>query len=183
MPLQIITEKYNTLNSLYANAGDWVDGVSLFTTIFQAGSGTSNKITYYTQGSNYWLQFDNASWADAGFLEGDIITITATVYANGQNSQAQSWVSTITYINGNELYLNAPLGAYIGGFGTPGNGTTFPLDGILSGMSVVADKLPINTSASLPVLDSASAASMVRLVLESSVPANFAIAHSALKRS
>jgi hypothetical protein len=142
MPLQIVTEQYNTLNSLYANGGDWVDGQSLFTTRFQAGSGTSNKITYYNQGSNYWLQFDNASWADAGFLEGDTITITATVYANGQNSQAQSWVSTITYINGNELYLNAPLGPYIGGFGTPGNGTTFPLDGILSGMSVVADKLP-----------------------------------------
>ena len=142
MPLQIVTEQYNTLNSLYANGGDWVDGESLFTTRFQAGSGTSNKITYYTQGSNHWLQFDYGSWADAGFLQGDIITITATVYANGQSSQAQSWVSTITYINGNELYLNAPLGAYIGGFGTPGNGTTFPLDGILSGMSVVTDKLP-----------------------------------------
>ena len=104
MPLQIVTEQYNTLNSLYANGGDWVDGQSLFTTRFQKGSGTSNKITYYTQGSNHWLQFDYGSWADAGFLQGDIITITATVYANGQSSQAQSWVSTITYINGNELH-------------------------------------------------------------------------------
>ena len=59
--------------------------------------------------------------------------------------QTDPWVNFITYIggtNGNELHLNSPLGAYIGGFGTPGNGTTFPLDGILSGMSVVADKLP-----------------------------------------
>ena len=38
MPLQIITEKYNTLNSLYANGGDWVDGESSFKTVVSCTS-------------------------------------------------------------------------------------------------------------------------------------------------
>lgn len=144
MPLQIVSESYNTLNSLYANGGDWVDGESKFTTRFQRGSGSSNKCTYYTQGSNHWLEFDSGDWQTYGFLDGDSIDITATLYtATPSPSQAQSWTKTINYIDGAKLYLDSALEAYQGGsFGTPGNGTAFPIDGLLSGMSVVADRLP-----------------------------------------
>jgi hypothetical protein len=140
MALQIVTESYNGLNSLYANAGDWVDGESKFTTRFQRGSGDSNKITHYIQGSNYWLQFDSGNWADAGFLDGDTVTITATVITA---NAPQTWTATVSYINGTQMYLTAPLGNYQGAVsGSPGNGVQFPTTGLLTGMSVVADRLP-----------------------------------------
>ena len=144
MALQIVTEQYNGINSLYANGGDWKDGESLFTTRFQRGSGTSNRITYFTQGSNHWLQFDQGDWADSGFLDGDAIDISAVLLAAPQNSQDQSWTKTVTYVDGVRLYLDSALDDYQGAgvSGAPGNGVQFPSDGVLSGMSVVANKLP-----------------------------------------
>ncbi len=144
MALQIVSESYNGLNSLYANAGDWKDGESKFTTRFQRGSGTSNKITYFTQGSNHWLQFDSGDWADSGFLDGDDIDITATVLNVPANSQSQEWNSVVDYVDGAKLYLVDPLGPYQGPAisGSPGDGVQFPTDSLLSGMSVVADRLP-----------------------------------------
>jgi hypothetical protein len=143
MPLQIVTEQYNGLNSLYANAGDWVDAESSFTTRFYAISTTSNKFVYHKQGSNFWIERMQGNWTDDGFLEGDIINLSVAVYtASNPNQQQQDWDRTITYIDGNKLYFDAELVYVPGGLGAPPDGATFPTDGIWSLMGIVAEKLP-----------------------------------------
>jgi hypothetical protein len=141
MPLQIITEKYNTLNSLYANAGDWVDGESSFNTVFKVGSGTSNKFTYFSEGGVYWLERQSGLWSDDGFLDGDSITISTAYIWSGNNTIAQSWSRTINYISGNKMYISASITLQPSSAVIP-SGTTFPKEGVLTGMTILANKLP-----------------------------------------
>lgn len=144
MPLQINNETYNTLNSLYSNAGSWVDGVCNFSNRFSLGSGTSNTVTYNSQGSQYWLEFQNADWGiDGGFLQGDSITITFDYLPTSIPNQAQSQVVNVTYVAGNLLYIDAPLDFTIpsGTFLVP-DGVVFPTNSFYSGILVVANKAP-----------------------------------------
>jgi len=139
MPLKIITEEYNTLNSLYANAGDWVEAESKFNTRFYTGSGASSKFHYFSQGGVYWIENVSGNlWADDGFLEGDSITMTTTYLPNGI---AQSWTRTITYISGNKLYFDSEL-LYFGTSNPISTSVLFPTDAVWSGLGVLSNKLP-----------------------------------------
>ena len=146
MAVQIVQESYSTaglpsVGSLTANAGDWVDASVNFTTQFQIGSGNTNKCTYFNQGNNTWLEFQSADFGEFGFLGGDVVTITFTYDVN--NSPVQTFVRTVDYISGNQMYLTAPLGAVTTPpSGTVGSGTVFPTDGTVGAISIIADKLP-----------------------------------------
>jgi len=132
MGLFFSIESYNGLNTIYANNGDRQDGEVTFTTLFQIGSGTANTCTYGSTATQAWLTFQNASFADRGFLDGDSITITFTPTATGV---PETYSRTINYVSGNTIYLNSGLPGYA-------SGTVFPTDGAYSGISIVADKRP-----------------------------------------
>ena len=144
MPLNIITEKYNNLNSLYANAGDWIDGESKFNTRFYSVSNSSNKFNYFSQGGVYWLEKPQGVWSDDGFLDGDSIVLKVNYLPYSGGTQLQTWTRTITYISGNKLYLDTQLTYVTGSLaGNPLSASVlFPSDAVWSNINITADKLP-----------------------------------------
>ncbi len=131
--VQFVSESYNAQNTIRANAGDWVDGIVTFQTLFQVGSGTADSLTYVENATTASLVFQQTDFDEQGFMVGDSITITWTEYPSGV---AQSEVRIINYVSGGQIQLNSGLPSSIG------NGAVFPTDGALSGMSIVADKRP-----------------------------------------
>lgn len=131
MPLQITNESYDGLPSLYANAGKWVDGVATLRNAYRAGSGTSNKFRTETDS----LINEGGNWSDLGFSDGDSITIYLRKLTGPIGSQFVSFSKTITYINGNTMWLNSALGGIY-------DYATFPTDGKFTGAFVVANKQP-----------------------------------------
>lgn len=131
MACKISSEKYNLLPALYANAGKWVDAEFVIKNNYYVGSGTSNKITALGD----TLTFDNLEWMNEGFAVGDTITVGFQSYLPGSNNGAKSYTRTITYINGNILYLSSALPA-------PFTNLVYPTSGQVAGMYVTANKAP-----------------------------------------
>lgn len=141
MSLIINGESYNGLNMLNSNAGDWNTGQIDFTTLFSVGSGVSNKFTYTSLGSNYILTLQSGNIGDYGFVVGDTINLVYLMYSVPAIYQSQTLTRTITYISGNSLYLDLPF-TYAPSSAEHPSGRQFPTDGVVSGLLVVADKMP-----------------------------------------
>jgi hypothetical protein len=131
MAFAIIDEEYNGLAALYANAGKWVSGVVKVKNTYTNVSGTSN--TFTTSGDVIALQ--TGLWGNFGFVAGDSITITFFSYYPGANGGIKSYTRTITYINGNLMYINSALPS-------PFTNQVFPTTGQVAGMFIQANKLP-----------------------------------------
>lgn len=129
MAFKIISETYNSLAALYANAGKWVTGEIKVRNVYTVGSGTSVPFTV----SGDAITIGSGEWYQHGFVTGDTITITflSQVVPIG----AQSFTRTITYINGNIMYIDSVLTA-------PFSAKTYPTTGQVGGMTIKADKLP-----------------------------------------
>lgn len=139
MPLDITSESYNGLAGLYANAGDWTDGVAVFRTRFSAGSGVSNKFTYNNTAGDYTLTIQTGNLGDFGFMPGDAVVITYNLYQGGGTS-AQIFNTTVLYTVGNVMYI---ADEFTWGSGTPHtDGRQFPTDAQTSGLLIVASKTP-----------------------------------------
>lgn len=144
MPLVFIDEDYNGKSFLQANAGDWIDASVEISTRFSRGSGTSNKITYNNQGGIYSLTFQSGDWADFGFVVGDTIVCTYQWYNNPPPTQPQTFISTITYINGNQMQIADPFAVTNPALSTHIDGRQFPTDNLCSGVLVVSTRIPEN---------------------------------------
>lgn len=150
MAVVITEEKYTvngtTLPALYANMGDWVDAEIQLTTQFQIGSGTSDTCTLFNEGSNIWLEFQQANFADFGFLDGDTVTIILPVFSLPNPNQTQTFVRVVDYIDGHKMYLQggpllySPVPA--SGALSPPSGSVAPTPSVFGGISIIADKLP-----------------------------------------
>jgi len=129
MSCKISAEKYNNLPALYANAGKWIDGEFNIKNDFYAGSGESNKII--SLGDTLTVQF--SQWSDFGFVVGDVLTLSWSSFVLPIG--AQTATRTITYINGNIIYIDSALPS-------PFTNVSFPESGVTTGMSVKAIKQP-----------------------------------------
>lgn len=134
MPLLPQFEQYNGLPTIYENAGGWVDAEFEFTNRFSFSSSETNKITYVTSGVGGVLIRDTGDWGEDGFLAGDSITMNVSAYVGG-GSVPFTFNDIVDYIDDERLYL-------VAGLPSVPSGTVFPEDGVVSGMFVVADKLP-----------------------------------------
>lgn len=128
MACNVISEKYNGLPSLYANAGEWVEGVLDFKLSYYFGSGDSNKITM----SGTAISRGSGNWGTDGFTVGDVITIGFSKYV-GPPPLTLSYVRTVTYVNGSVMYLDTALPA-------PYTNAVFPTASLYTGMSVQINK-------------------------------------------
>jgi len=131
MAFSIIDEEYNGLAALYANAGKWITGEVKVSNTFTIGSGVSNTFT----ASGLVISLQSGLWGTAGFAAGDSITISFFSYLGGINYGAKSYTRTITYINGNLLYIDSVLPA-------PFTNLVYPTAGKVAGMLIQANKLP-----------------------------------------
>lgn len=139
MPILISEEKYNTLGSLYANAGDWIDCECHFSTRFSIGSGTSAPFTYHSTGTQHYISSANYDFGDYGFVAGDTVTISWIMYSSGATS---SYSRTIEFVNGGTMFIDSALPS-------SANGLTFPTDGHVAGMLILADKKPDSIEAEI----------------------------------
>ena len=130
MACTIISELYNGLPSLYANAGKWVSAKTQFKINYASGSGFSNKFTM----SGNSIVRDSGNWGDFGFTVGDVITISATKL-NNPSAGALSYSRTITYINANTMFIDSALPS-------PHASAVFPTEGVYNGATVSANKAP-----------------------------------------
>ena len=137
MPILVNQESYNGLNSLYANAGDWVDCEFSFSTQYQRGSGVSNKFLYTTTGTQHYITADTGNFGDYGFLAGDVVDITWTGIASGTTV---TYSRNVLFVNGNNIFIDTPLPSGV-------DNKYFPTDGVLSGMSIIANKKPASIEA------------------------------------
>ena len=142
MPLIITSEEYNSFDSLFANAGDWVEAETTFMSKFYVGSGNSNKFTYNTTGGNYSLSLQTGNASDWGFLPGDTIVLTYYFYVLG-TPVGQSFTTTVLYTTANKIYIASPIPLPVyGGFHV--NGRQFPTEDYVSGLGVTGQK-PISS--------------------------------------
>ena len=128
----VTNETYNSLNSLYANAGDWVDCTFEFSTKFYIGSGISAPFTYTNTGTQFFISSPTIDFGADGFIAGDTIRIEYTHYLGGG---FQSYVRVIDFVNGGNLFLTVALPTSL-------NSLVFPTNGVMSGMSISALKSP-----------------------------------------
>lgn len=143
MPLILNNESYNGIGSLKANAGDWVEAETAFSIRFAVGSGDSNKLIYNTFAGNYSLTLQQGDLgADYGFLDGDTIVLTYTLYPVPAAFQSQTFVTTILYVSGNTMFIADPFVLNPPFVYEHINGRQFPTDSFVSGLLIVADKQP-----------------------------------------
>ena len=136
MSLTLTSESYNSLASLYANAGDWVDCSLSFTSRFDYTSNEFARVTYNNIGGDFTLTLPASdSWDNYGFAVGNSIQLSSTwFYNNGSPptyTAPQLWVRNITYISGNIMHIDAALVAVPAGGSPPSevaNGREFPTD-------------------------------------------------------
>ena len=131
MALKISAESYNGLPALYANAGKRVETQFKLKNNYYIGSGTSNTIT--ALGNTLTLQYGN--FMDYGFVVGDTITVAFLSFLGIPNNGVQSVTRTITYINGNIMYIDTALTTVF-------DNKVFPTEGQFSGMKISSTKLP-----------------------------------------
>lgn len=122
MSTAISSEKFNTLNNLYANAGDWIDVEVKFYGRFDYTSNEFAKVTYNNTAGNFTLTLPiTDTWMTYGFSVGDSIDISTVweyIDAGTPYTADQDWTRNITYIDGNVMHIDAALIA-VGGGGTP----------------------------------------------------------------
>lgn len=130
MPLKITDESYNALPSLYANAGDRVEGQIKFRNSYYAGSGTTNKFS--TAHDSIIKQ--SGTWYDSGFSDGDSVTFYFKKL-NGPSPGFKTFTLTISYCNGNTMFFTTSVPA-------PYQYKTFPESGRFTGMFCSVNKQP-----------------------------------------
>lgn len=132
MPVLVNQETYNGLGSLYANAGDWVECSFGFSTRYYVNSTTSDTYTYTSTGTQHFITAISTDFGEQGFLAGD--TIVLAYYSIG-GGVFQSYTRTVSFVNGNTLFIDTAL---------PGGALTqvFPEDGVTYGLSLTANKKP-----------------------------------------
>ena len=116
MSLVLTSEKYNTLNALYANGGDWIDGELTFYSRFDYLSSTGAPATYNNTAGIFSLTLPTgATWSSYGFAVGDAINCIFSVrYRNPVGPDFfvnQDILRNITYISGNILQMDGDLEA------------------------------------------------------------------------
>lgn len=132
MALQVIDESYNGLNALYANAGEWVTGQVKIRNWYSSGSGTLNSFSFYNGDA---ITRQQGNWSDDGWVAGMTITIKFLDYSLPPPSNPVTIVKTITYINGNIMYLSSAVPAAY-------TNAVFPTSGSYSGMLITGNQLP-----------------------------------------
>jgi len=142
MPILHNYESYNGLGSLYANAGDWIDCEVGFSTRYYRGSGQSNKFTYTSTGTQFYLTADTGSFGDYGFLAGDTITISFLIVSTGATF---SETKTILFVNGTTMFIDSEITPFVGIAST----VVFPTSGSWGGMAILANKKPASIEATI----------------------------------
>ena len=136
MALKITAEEYNTMQGLYANAGDWVDANTTFRTRFAVESETSNKFTYNNIAGDYSLTLQNGTASDWGFIAGDTVYISFYNYLGlGQ----QNLTTTVLYTTGSTVFFSDEF--IFGGYTYPNN-SQFPTENQHGNLLVNATKTP-----------------------------------------
>ena len=130
MGLNITDEKYNNLPSLYSNVGEWIDGEVKFSNLYLVRS--SNADAYTVVGNT--ITKASGTWGDDGFIDGMAIIISFWDFNLPNPQNPPIFNKTITYINGNIMYLDSPLAGY------PNN--VFPTNGEYDDMTIVSDTNP-----------------------------------------
>lgn len=134
MAFSIITETYNSLAALYANAGSWVTGQIKVRSEFLVLSSVSLPITVNGDVVSLPAGYD---FGDYGFVTGDTISLTFTSYSLALGGTGtQTFSRTVTYVNGNLMYISSVLS------GSFSNNKTYPTSGQVSAMTISANKVP-----------------------------------------
>ena len=129
MSTNINTEKYNNLPALYSNAGKVVNAEFSIKVDYTEISTDSNKFTFVGTG----IKRSSGNWQSAGFVVGDVITITfaSAITPTG----LRTYTRTITYINGDLIYIDSALPA-------PFTNLIYPTNGQVGGMIMKILKSP-----------------------------------------
>jgi len=146
MPLSITSEKYNGLQGLYANAGDWVNGETTFRNRFSIGSGVSNKFTYNNTAGDFSITLQNGTASEWGFIAGNTLIIEYTLYLSGVPFVVL-FTTTVLYTTGSTVFFADELKyTYLGTVYPFSNGQQFPQDNYVSGILAYVDKAPDSVS-------------------------------------
>ena len=146
MPLSITSEKYNGLQGLYANAGDWINGETTFRNRFSVGSGVSNKFTYNNTAGDYSITLQNGTASEWGFIAGNPLIIEYTLYLSGVPFVVV-FNTTVLYTTGSTVFFADELKyTYLGTVYPFSNGQQFPQDNYVSGILAYVDKAPDSVS-------------------------------------
>jgi hypothetical protein len=129
MSTNINTEKYNNLPALYSNAGKVVNAEFSIKVDYTEISTDSNKFTFV----GTTLKRASGNWQATGLVVGDVITITFASQISP--SGLKTFTRTITYINGDLIYIDSALPA-------PWTNLIFPTSGQVGGMILKAIKSP-----------------------------------------
>ena len=142
MSLNIVSETYNALPSLYANAGDWLDCEVQFFSRTDYESEDLQRLVYKSVAGQYWLEISvGDDWTNYGFAVGQNIELQTTWYywdivAPGAETAPQTWNVVITYITGNKMYIDQALIAIPnGGKRNPREAGRLKAQGVKAGVS------------------------------------------------
>jgi hypothetical protein len=129
MSTNINTEKYNNLPALYSNAGKVVNAEFSVKVDYTEISTDSNKFTFVGTA----IKRASGTWQNAGFVVGDVITITfaSAITPTG----LRTYTRTITYVNGDLIYIDSALPA-------PFTNLIYPTNGQVGGMIMKINKSP-----------------------------------------
>jgi hypothetical protein len=129
MSTNINSENYNGLPALYSNAGKLHNCGFQIKVDFTEEATSTNKFQFI--GTAIYKQ--NGNWNTSGLVQGDtiIISLNSLITPTG----LQSYTRTVTYINGNILYIDSALPA-------PFTNLTYPTDGEVAAMVIKSLKLP-----------------------------------------
>jgi hypothetical protein len=129
MSTNINTEKYNNLPALYSNAGKVVNAEFSIKVDYTEISTDSNKFTFVGTA----IKRASGNWQSTGLVVGDVITISFA--SQIAPSGLKTFTRTITYINGDLIYIDSALPA-------PWANLVFPTSGQVGGMILKAIKSP-----------------------------------------
>jgi hypothetical protein len=129
MSTNINTEKYNNLPALYSNAGKVVNAEFSIKVDYTEVSSDQNKFTFI----GTTIKRASGTWQATGLVVGDVVTITfnSSIAPTG----AKTYTRTITYINGDLMYIDSALPS-------PWTNLIFPTNGQVSAMTLKAIKSP-----------------------------------------
>jgi hypothetical protein len=129
MSTNINTEKYNNLPALYSNAGKVVNAEFSIKVDYTEISTDSNKFTFV--GTS--IKRASGNWQSTGLVVGDVITISFA--SQIAPSGLKTFTRTITYINGDLIYIDSALPA-------PWTNLVFPTSGQVGGIIMKINKSP-----------------------------------------
>jgi hypothetical protein len=129
MSTNINNEKYNNLPALYSNAGKVVNAEFSIKVDYTEVSSDQNKFTFV----GTTLKRASGNWQATGLVVGDVITITFN--SSIAPAGPKTYTRTITYINGDLMYIDSALPS-------PWTNLIFPTSGQVSAMTLKAIKSP-----------------------------------------